>query len=46
MILTNKSAEAIAEELGFSSFSHFNKIFKAQTGITPRQFRDGFSDEY
>ena len=36
----------IAIETGFCSQSHFNKIFKAQTGITPRQFRDGFSDEY
>lgn len=36
----------IAIETGFCSQSHFNKIFKAQTGITPRQFRNGFSDEY
>ncbi len=36
----------IAIETGFCSQSHFNKIFKAQTGITPRQFRVGFSDEY
>lgn len=39
MILTNKSAEEIAEELGFSSFSHFNKIFKARFSITPAALR-------
>jgi AraC-like DNA-binding protein len=36
----------IAIETGFCSQSHFNKVFKSQTGITPKQFRDGFSDEY
>jgi AraC-like DNA-binding protein len=36
----------IANETGFCSQSHFNKVFKAQTGITPKQFRDSFLDEY
>ena len=39
IILTNKSAEEIGEELGFSSFSHFNKIFKARFSITPAALR-------
>lgn len=36
----------IAIATGFCSQSHFNKVFKEQTGITPRRFRDGFSEEY
>lgn len=39
MILTNRPAEEIAENLGFSSFSHFNKIFKARFSITPAALR-------
>ncbi len=36
----------IAIETGFCSQSHFNKVFKARTGVTPKQFRDSFLDEY
>lgn len=36
----------IALETGFCSQSHFNKVFKSQTGVTPKQFRDSFVDEY
>ena len=36
----------IAIETGFCSQSHFNKVFKAHTGVTPKQFRDSFLDEY
>lgn len=39
ILLTNRSAEDIAEELGFSSFSHFNKIFKARFSVTPAALR-------
>ena len=39
IILTNESAETIAEELGFSSFSHFNKIFKERYSVTPASLR-------
>ena len=39
LILTNRSAEEIAENIGFSSFSHFNKIFKARFSITPAALR-------
>lgn len=30
----------IAQYLGFSSHSHFISVFKAETGMTPKQFRD------
>lgn len=39
MILTQKSAEIIAEELGFKSYSHFNKIFKERFSVTPASLR-------
>lgn len=31
----------IGVELGFSSHSHFTKVFHGMVGVTPRQFRDG-----
>ena len=39
IIFTQKSAEEISEELGFASYSHFNKIFKARFSITPASLR-------
>lgn len=45
-LLTDKGAAAltiqeIAFEVGFSSIGPFNRTFKAATGITPKEFRDG-----
>ena len=39
IVLTQKSIEDISEELGFSSYSHFYKIFKARFHITPAALR-------
>lgn len=39
IVLTQKSVEDISEELGFASYSHFNKIFKARFYITPGALR-------
>jgi AraC-like DNA-binding protein len=36
---TDKTVLEISEELGYSSLSHFCKLFRAQTGETPRKFR-------
>jgi YesN/AraC family two-component response regulator len=30
----------VAEQVGYHDFRHFVKLFKAQEGITPAQFRD------
>lgn len=35
----DKTMLQISLELGFCSQSHFNRIFKAQTGITPAEYR-------
>lgn len=40
------SMQDIATRTGFCSQSHFNKAFKAHTGMTPRQFRNQFFEEY
>jgi AraC-like DNA-binding protein len=36
---TNKSITEIANETGFSNITHFNRIFKSNTGITPSEYR-------
>jgi AraC family transcriptional regulator, transcriptional activator of pobA len=36
---TNKPISEIAYELGFEHPSHFNKIFKTRTGVTPSAYR-------
>lgn len=39
LILSNDSPEDISEAVGYSSFSHFNKIFVKKYGITPSALR-------
>lgn len=39
IILSQKPMELIAEELGFKSYSHFNKIFKERFAVTPASLR-------
>lgn len=38
---TNNKVANIAKELGFSSPSYFNSVFKRYTGVTPRRYREG-----
>ncbi len=37
---TNKSLKEISFELGFNDPAYFSNFFKAQTGVSPRQFRE------
>ena len=39
LVSTNKSMETIAFELGFSEPSYLFRIFKKQTGLTPKEYR-------
>lgn len=41
---TNDSIGSIAEQLGFSSPSHFTSVFRSLTGFTPKEFRQGGLD--
>lgn len=40
---SDKSLTAISNYLGFSSQSHFSRVFKKYAGITPGEYRDKFS---
>ena len=37
-----KNIGDISYELGFSDQSHFHRVFKIHTGVTPRQYQQGF----
>lgn len=41
-----ESMLTIALETGFCSQSHFNKVFKSQTGMTPKEYRVSIVDIY
>jgi AraC-like DNA-binding protein len=43
---TNRSAGEIAEECGFTDASYFAKTFKAAFGITPKEYRNSFKEEF
>ncbi len=40
LITTKKDIQRISEELQFGSRSYFDKVFRREIGISPKQFRD------
>ncbi len=44
--LSQKSAAEIAEECGFTDASYFAKTFKAAFGMTPKEYRNSFKDDF
>ena len=44
--LTAKSTQDIAEECGFTDSSYFAKSFKSAFGVTPKEYRNKFKDEF
>jgi AraC family L-rhamnose operon transcriptional activator RhaR len=40
LINTTKKVTDIATSVGYSDIKHFNEIFKRQTGMSPRQYRN------
>lgn len=43
---SDKSIADIAEETGFTDASYFTKIFKSQMGMTPKEYRGGFKEDF
>ena len=43
---TDKSIADIADETGFTDASYFTKSFKAQFGITPKEYRNKFNEDF
>ncbi|WP_171499489.1 AraC family transcriptional regulator [Acinetobacter guerrae] len=37
-----KAVIDVAYDLGFTDQSHFHRVFKSQTGVTPKQYQNGF----
>ncbi len=46
LVCSYQQVVKISTDLGFSSVSYFNKIFKAKYGLTPIQFRKNFSSQH
>ena len=46
LILSGKSIDNVAEELGFEYPQHFTRMFKKATGYTPKQFFDNQRKKY
>lgn len=44
--LSNKSAAEIAVECGFTDASYFAKTFKAAFGMTPKEYRNTFKEDF
>lgn len=44
--LTDKSAAEIAEECGFTDASYFAKTFKTAFGVTPKEYRNSFKEDF
>ncbi len=44
--VTSKTVSEIAEQTGFTDASYFTKIFKNAIGMTPKEYRNKFKDEF
>jgi len=44
--LTDKSAADIAEKTGFTDASYFAKSFKSAFGLTPKEYRNSFKEDF
>ena len=43
---SRKSVAEIAEELGFTDASYFTKTFRSVFGMTPKEYRNSFKEDY
>ncbi len=44
--VTSKTVSEIAEQTGFTDASYFTKIFKNAVGMTPKEYRNQFKDDF
>jgi YesN/AraC family two-component response regulator len=44
LLETDRNIVDIAQKVGYSNVTHFNRIFKTTEGISPRQFRTSNED--
>ncbi len=44
--VTSKTVSEIAEQTGFTDSSYFTKIFKNAVGMTPKEYRNKFKDDF
>lgn len=40
LALTDEKMAVIAEKTGFANLRHFNRVFKSETGLTPKAYRE------
>ena len=45
LVRDNAPISAVAEEVGFSDYNYFTKIFKSATGLTPSAYRKKYRAE-
>lgn len=46
LLYTNKSINEIAYETGYNTNHYFIKMFKKLNGLSPKEFRDRYKDNY
>jgi two-component system response regulator YesN len=44
--VTDKTTQEIADECGFTDASYFSKSFKSAFGVSPRDYRNDFKNEF
>lgn len=43
---TDEKIASIAESTGFTNIRHFNRVFKNETGVTPKEYRERIRQQY
>ncbi|MUG66255.1 response regulator [Paenibacillus campinasensis] len=43
---TDEKIASIAESTGFSNIRHFNRVFKNETGVTPKEYRERIRQQH